>query len=299
MRIVIGTRGSKLALWQCHHVKKCLLEHYPDSELIVKEIKTTGDVDQKTPLSQMGTTGLFTKQLEKALRNRTIDIAVHSFKDMPSRLEEDFSIAAVLKREKAQDVFVSQKYTIADMEKKILVGTGSLRRASQLKKRFPHIKIENLRGNVDTRLRKLREGKYDAIILAYAGLKRLELFEEKVMHCIPFEISLPAVAQGTVAIEILKENKELSSLLRVINHEETDICVREERRFLRIVEGGCKIPVACYAHITENHFIIEGFIGDLEGKETIAHKIIVDREIYEGAGRKLAKEMLDMGGKVF
>ncbi|BBB33314.1 hydroxymethylbilane synthase [Thermotomaculum hydrothermale] len=297
MKVIIGTRGSKLALWQANTVKSLLEEKYPDVEFELRIIKTTGDIDQKTPLSQMGGIGLFTKQLEKALEDKEIDIAVHSFKDMPSVIDERFEIAAVLKREKVNDVFISKKYTLNDLKDKTLViGTGSLRRVSQLKANFPQIETKNLRGNVDTRLRKLEEGQYDGIILAYAGVKRLG-FEDRITDIIPTDILIPAVAQGAVAVEIRRGDEKVKEIVSSINHRETEICVEQERDFLRIVEGGCRVPVGAYARFDGDSFVIDGFVGSLNGERIVKHKIILPKDDIEDSGKNLANYILENGGR--
>ncbi len=297
MKLIIGTRGSKLALWQANRVKDLLQEKFPGIEFELKIIKTTGDLDQGTPLSQMGGIGLFTKQLEKALADKEIDLAVHSFKDMPSVVDERFEIAAVLEREKVNDVFISKKYRFDDLkDKNLIIGTSSLRRISLLKSNFPHIKTENLRGNVDTRLRKLEEGMYDGIILAYAGVKRLGL-EDKITDIIPYDVIIPAVAQGAVAVEIRKDDLKVKEVVSAVNHEETMLCVEQERDFLRIVEGGCRVPVGAFARFEEGSFVIEGFVGSVDGKKTVKHKIILPEDGFEEAGKNLAVYILENGGK--
>ncbi len=297
MKVIIGTRGSKLALWQANTVKGLLEKIFPEIEFELKIIKTTGDRDQTTPLSQIGGIGLFTKQLEKALEKNEIDMAVHSFKDMPSVIDEKFEIAAVLEREKVNDVFISKKYRLEDLkEKELTIGTSSLRRISQLKSNFPQIETKNLRGNVDTRLRKLEEGQYDGIILAYAGVKRLGL-ESKITDIIPESILIPAVAQGAVAVEIRKGDKKVREIVSSINHKETATCVEQERDFLRIVEGGCRVPVGAYARFEEGSFVIEGFVGSLDGKEIVKHKIILPQDGFEDAGKNLANYILENGGR--
>ncbi len=297
MKIVIGTRGSKLALWQANTVKSMLEERFPEKEFELKIIKTQGDRDQNTPLSQMGGIGLFTKQLEKALEDNEIDLAVHSFKDMPSVIDEKFEIAAVLKRERVNDVFISLKYKLEDLKsKKLVIGTSSLRRISLLKAGFPGIETKNLRGNVDTRLKKLEEGLYDGIILAYAGVKRLGL-EEKITDIIPEDVLIPAAAQGAVAVEIRKGDGKIKEIVSAINHKETELCVNEERDFLRVVEGGCRIPVGVYARFFDGNFVIEGFVGSVDGKNIVRHKLILPEDGFEDAGKNLGLWILENGGK--
>lgn len=293
MLVTIGTRGSQLAMWQAHYAQQQLHECYPDMKFIIKEIKTKGDLDQHTPLSQMGGSGLFTKQLEKALSSGEVDIAVHSLKDMPSQLAPEFCLAAIMERENPSDVFVSEKYCLADMQSNLLVGTGSLRRGSQLQHAFPQIRIKNLRGNVNTRLQKLYANDYDAIILAYAGLKRLGL-ESTITEMIPIDICIPATAQGAIGIEIMEQRKDLRQLVQAIDHPTTRICVQAERTFLRIVEGGCKVPVGCHAYLQDRKMTIAGFIGDIHGKRVVRRSITSAPSPI--SGKNLALAMLEMGG---
>jgi len=297
MEFIIGTRGSKLALWQANHVKDLLQKNFQNDTFTLKIIKTTGDLDQKTPLNQMGGIGLFTKQIEKALEQKEIDLAVHSFKDMPSVIDEKFEISAVLKREIPFDIFISEKYKISDMKKELVIGTGSLRRISQLKAAYPEITTKELRGNVDTRLKKMKQGEYDGIILAYAGVKRLGLLDTINYEIIPEEVSLPSVAQGAVAIEVRKGEKEIIERLKSIDHEQTHKTVDEERTFLRIVEGGCKVPVACFGKFEEGKFILSGFVGDLTGKKIIKHTIEVSNDEMADSGRILAETVLKSGAE--
>ncbi len=297
MKVIIGTRGSKLALWQTNRVRTLLKKQFPDVLFEIKIIKTTGDIDQKTPLSQIGGIGLFTKQLEKALANKEIDVAVHSFKDMPSIIEERFEIAAVLERERVNDVFISKKYRFEDLKAKpLIVGTGSLRRVSQLKLTFPHIQTKSLRGNIDTRIKKLEDGLYDGIILAYAGIKRLGM-EEKVTDIIPVDVLTPAVAQGAIAVEVRRGDEIIKNLVSTINHKETMLCVNEERDFLRVVEGGCRIPVGAYARFEKGSFVIDAFIGSIDGKNVLRHKVELPKDGFEDAGKNLGRYLLENGGR--
>ncbi|NOZ13604.1 MAG: hydroxymethylbilane synthase [Acidobacteria bacterium] len=294
MEIKIGTRGSKLALWQAEHVKKRLEKAHPGHEFVIRIIKTTGDLDQKTPLNEMGGVGLFTKQLEIALDAGEIDLAVHSCKDLPSEIDSRFQLVAFLERERPLDALISGKIRLADLEKGGVVGTGSLRRVSQLKNRFPNVEIRELRGNVDTRLKKLESGEYDAIILAYAGVKRLGL-ESVVADVIPADIMIPAVAQGVVAVEARKGDTAISDIVSAVDHTESRAAVVQERDFLRIVEGGCKVPVGCYAEVGEN-FRIRGYIGSVDGKEAVRHEVFLSAGEADGAGESLARAMLADGG---
>jgi hydroxymethylbilane synthase len=294
MQIRIGTRGSKLALWQAEHVKRLLEQTHADHEFVIQIIKTTGDLDQKTPLNQMGGVGLFTKQLELALDNGEIDLAVHSCKDLPSEIDPRFQLSAFLEREKPLDALISSKIHLSDLEGEVVVGTGSLRRVSQLKSRFPNVETRELRGNVDTRLRKLENGEYDAIILAYAGVKRLGL-ESVVADLIPEEILVPAVAQGVVAVETRQDDFSVHEIVSAIDHKASRITTIQERAFLRIVEGGCKVPVGCYATYGKE-FQIRGYIGSIDGTNAVRHELVLPIDGFEEAGESLGRAMLADGG---
>ena len=296
MNVRIGTRGSQLALWQANHVKQRLEQEHPDETFELVIIKTSGDQDQQTPLSQMGGVGLFTKQLEQALDDNTIDLAVHSCKDLPSEVDDRFQLPAFLEREKPMDVLISSTIRLSDLSEKSVVGTGSLRRVSQLKNRFPGIETRDLRGNVDTRLAKLERGDYDAIILAYAGVHRLGL-DDVIADIIPVDLLVPAAAQGAVAIECRADDGDTATLAAVLNHQETHLAIREERNFLRAVEGGCKVPVGCHAWLDKNGFHISGFIGSLDGKNVVRHRMDLPENSAVDAGAILGKAMLADGGE--
>lgn len=295
MQIRIGTRGSKLALWQANHVKGLLEQIHPGHEFVVRIIKTIGDMDQKTPLNQMGGVGLFTRQLEMVLAAGEIDLAVHSCKDLPSEIDPRFRLSAFLEREKPLDALISDKVHLSDLENgAVVVGTGSLRRVSQLKNYFPDVETRELRGNVDTRLKKLENGDYDAIILAYAGVKRLGL-ESVVADLIPEDILVPAVAQGVVAVETRNGDNPVHEIVTAIDHTNTRLTAVQERSFLRIVEGGCKVPVGCYATYG-NNFHIRGFIGSVDGTKAVRHELVLPVDGFDNAGEKLGLAMLADGG---
>jgi len=294
MQIRIGTRGSKLALWQAEHAKRLLEQIHVDHEFVIQIIKTTGDLDQKTPLNQMGGVGLFTKQLELALDKGEIDLAVHSCKDLPSEIDPRFQLSAFLEREKPLDALISSKIHLSDLEGEVVVGTGSLRRVSQLKSRFPNVETRELRGNVDTRLRKLENGEYDAIIRAYAGVKRLGL-ESVVADLIPEDVLIPAVAQGVVAVETRQDDFPVHEIVSAIDHKATRMTTIQERAFLRIVEGGCKVPVGCYATFGKK-FQIRGYIGSIDGTNAVRHELVLPIDGFEEAGESLGQAMLADGG---
>ena len=297
MRVRIGTRGSQLALWQANHVQSRMEEAHPDVTFELVVIKTTGDQDQQTPLSEMGGVGLFTKQLELALDENEVDLAVHSGKDLPSQVDDRFVLPAFLKREKPMDALIAPQLRLADLSASAIIGTGSLCRVSQLKSRFPGMETRDLRGNVDTRLAKLERGDYDAIILAYAGIHRLGL-DDVIADLIPVAMLVPAAAQGAVAIECRAGDNDMISLISVLNDAATHAAVTEERNFLRVVEGGCKVPVGCHACFDENGFHISGFIGSLDGKQVVRHVLDMPTDACQDAGVVLGRAMLADGGDV-
>ncbi len=297
MKIRIGTRKSKLALWQTEFVAKKLKENFPEIEIEIVKITTKGDKILDVPLAKVGGKGLFVKEIEEALLRKEIDLAVHSLKDVPTYFPEGLGLTAITEREEPNDAFVSIKYnSLMDLPKGAVVGTSSLRRKSQIKKLRPDLNIKDLRGNVDTRLKKLENGEYDAIILAYAGLKRLG-FENKVKEKFsPYEF-IPAVAQGFLGIETRLDDNKTIEIVKVLNDEKSYIRAKAERSFLKRLEGGCQVPLGAYSEIENNKLKMIGFISDLEGKNFIKGEIQGDINSAENLGKKLAEELLDRGGK--
>ena len=297
-KITIGTRSSKLALWQANHIKEELLKNYPHFNIELKEIKTKGDHISDVALSKIGTKGLFTKEIEDALLNNAIDLAVHSLKDLPTKLPDGLKIGAVLKGEEPFDILISKnKIKFNDLKPGSKIGTSSLRRIAQLRAIRPDLEYLDLRGNLDTRIRKLEEGQYDAIVVAYAGVKRLG-FEDKITeHFNPKDI-LPAVGQGALAIEVRENDNETTELISVLNDEETFLISRTERKFLEKLQGGCQVPIGAYTEIEGKEAILYGLIASLDGKKIIKDKIIGKSEINEckQIGENLAKTLLQMGG---
>lgn len=295
-KVRIATRGSMLALWQANHIKALLeKEHKVESELLV--IKTQGDKILDVPLAKIGGKGLFVKEIETALLQNEADIAVHSMKDVPMELPEGLELYASPIAETPEDAFVSVKYkTIANLPEGATVGTSSLRRKIQLHRLRPDLIINDLRGNVNTRLRKLDEGEYDAIILARAGLVRLEYFD-RVTDVISVEDMLPAVCQGILGIEVRSDDKESKALLDFLRHEPTETRVRCERTFLRRLEGGCQAPIAGHSVIEGDRISMKGIVSDLKGE------IFIEAEntgrLSEAAeiGYDLAEAILAAGGK--
>ncbi len=295
-KIRLGTRGSQLALWQANFIKESLEKLY-NVEIEIVKIKTKGDKILDVALAKVGGKGLFVKELEDALLDGKIDFAVHSMKDVPVELPSGLHIAAITKREDPRDVFISKKYnSLTDLPDGALVGTSSLRRQCQILALRPDLKVEVLRGNVETRIRKMKEGVYDAVILAYAGVKRLNLLEY-VKEIIPETISLPAIGQGALGVECRVDNKEVNNLLKSINDEETSYCIKAERAFLRVLQGGCQVPIGAYAKVDHRKLIIKGLVGSLNGNKIIKETVSGDVEDCEALGQKLAYVILNKGGK--
>lgn len=295
-KIRLGTRGSQLALWQANHIKEKLEETYGLEVEIIK-IKTQGDKILDVALAKVGGKGLFVKELEEALLAKKIDFAVHSMKDVPVLLPEGLHITAITKREDPRDVFISKNFnSLNELPLGSKVGTSSLRRQCQLLALRCDLKVEVLRGNVETRIRKMLDGQYDAVILAYAGVKRLGL-TEYVKEVISDELSLPAIGQGALGIECRIDDKEMNEILQFLNDDDTSLCVRAERAFLRVLEGGCQVPIGAYAKINDNKLIIKGLVGSLDGKRVIKDTISGYKHDSEALGETLAKIILEKGGK--
>ena len=293
--IRIGTRGSKLALWQAEWVKKALSEKHPDLivELII--IKTKGDKILDVPLAKVGGKGLFVKEIEEALMGNHIDLAVHSMKDMPAEIPAGLAIGAVPLREVPQDILISRSgQQFIDLPKGTLIGTSSLRRAAQLRHNRPDITIADLRGNLDTRLKKLDQKYYDGIVLAAAGIKRLG-FEARISQILDMDIMLPAVGQGALCIEIRSNDPEIESIVGTLDHRQTHIAITAERAFLHHLEGGCQVPIAAHAIVTYDQVSITGLVAKLDGSVLI--KAIHTGKIENAAnvGIALAQELLDQG----
>jgi len=295
-KIIIATRGSKLALWQAEWIRSQILSIHPDVEIELNKIKTTGDKILDVPLAQVGGKGLFVKEIEEAMLRGEADLAVHSMKDVPTDLPEGLHLSAICKREDPRDAFIARKgiQRFHDLPKGASVGTSSLRRMCQLLNKRPDIKITQLRGNVDTRLRKLDEGEFDAIILAAAGVKRLG-YESRITEKISTEISLPAIGQGAVGIECRTDDAFINDLLRKLNHEETWICVLAERAFLKKLEGGCQVPIAAHARLNNGKLFIEGLVGSLDGRTLIKNSTEGRPEDAERLGTALAETLLSQG----
>jgi hydroxymethylbilane synthase len=271
--VKIGTRGSKLALWQASSIKEKLSVLYPENEFQIVEIKTEGDRDQKSSLTKIGGVGIFTRAIENALLDRRVDIAVHSLKDLPSFIADGFFLAAVPERGDVEDVLVSNNgYSLSELRRNAMIGTGSMRRACQLRNIRKDLIIEDLRGNIETRLRKLKNGRYDGIIMAKVAIVRLGLKKIKFSVLLP-EIMIPAVGQGGIAVEIRKEDEEMMHMVTSINHPPSYAAVQAERSFLHRLNTGCQFPAGAIAVVKDNTFTIEGFTGSEDGSIILREKI--------------------------
>ncbi len=296
MKIRIGTRKSKLALWQTNFVAKKIKEFNPEIDVEIVKITTKGDKILDVPLAKVGGKGLFVKEIEDALINNEIDIAVHSLKDVPTVFPEGLGLGAITEREDPRDAFISVKYnSLNELPEGAVVGTSSLRRKVQLKRLRPDLKIKDLRGNVDTRIKKLENGEYDAILLAYAGVKRLGL-QDKVRYIFLTDEFIPAVAQGFLGIEIRLNDSFTKNIIKPLNDIQSSIRARAERSFLKELEGGCQVPIGCYSEIKGEKLHIKGFLADLNGERFIKKEIEGDIKNPEMLGKKLALDILNSGG---
>ena len=297
-KLIIATRRSMLALWQAEWIKSQLEELDPSLEIELNKIQTTGDKILDVPLAQVGGKGLFVKEIEEAMLRGEADLAVHSMKDVPTELPEGLHLSTITKREDPRDAFIAREgiKSFSELPQGANVGTSSLRRICQLLGKRPDLKITQLRGNVDTRIRKLEEGEFDAIILATAGVKRLGR-EEKITEKIPIDISLPAIGQGAVGIECRKDDEFTNNLLKPLDHYETSVCVRAERAFLKKLEGGCQVPIGAYAQFKNGEVFIEGLVGSIDGKILLKDKLHGKPEDAESLGTALAENLLAKGAK--
>jgi hydroxymethylbilane synthase len=294
-KLVIASRESALALWQAKHIQSRLQALYPDTQVDILGMTTTGDQILDSPLAKIGGKGLFVKELEQALADGRADLAVHSMKDVPMHLPEGFAMAAIGEREDPRDAFVSNDYTnLAALPAGSVVGTSSLRRQSQLQARFPSLRIESLRGNLQTRLRKLDEGQYAAIILAAAGLKRLGL-ESRIADLIDTEDSIPAVGQGALGIEINAARTDLLAILAPLNHADTACCVEAERGMSRALAGSCTVPLGAYAEKHSDEIHIKGFVASVDGQEMLRERVVGQSSDPEALGRSLAAKLIAKG----
>jgi hydroxymethylbilane synthase len=292
----IGTRGSKLALWQANWVATCLQNAGATVEIV--PIETKGDKILHKTLAKIGSKGVFTEELETALREKHIDIAVHSAKDMPSKLEDGLKLMAFSEREQAHDVVISynQNFRLEKADSTFLVGTSSTRRVAMLKRFYPVVKTTDARGNLQTRMKKLESGEYDALILAYAGVKRMG-YEARICQHLPLEVFTPAVGQGSIAIESMIDMAiEKQMLVReAVNHFDTETCLVAERSFLETLQGGCSVPVFGLATLESGNLTLSAGIVSLDGKQYLKHTRTLPASEAQHLGRQVGEELLAMG----
>ena len=295
MKIRIATRKSPLALWQANFVKQNLLLAHKDLTVELIPMVTQGDIILDSPLSKIGGKGLFVKQLEQAILNNEADIAVHSIKDIPAQFPEGLMLATICQRDEVRDAFVANKYaSLNDLPEGAIVGTSSLRRQCQLRSHFPHLIIKNLRGNVGTRLNKLDDEQYDAIILASVGLKRLSL-EHRITQYIDTDLMLPAVGQGAIGIESRTDDKQILDIISVLDDKKSRACIQAERAMNNALQGGCQVPIAGYCRLNNDELVLQGLVGRVDGSKIIKQQITGFINEAESLGEKLAKQLLNQG----
>ncbi|MBN3556326.1 hydroxymethylbilane synthase [Fictibacillus nanhaiensis] len=297
-KIIVGSRRSKLAITQTNWVIEQLKKSGMPFEFEVKEIVTKGDIILDVTLSKVGGKGLFVKEIEQAMLDKEIDIAVHSMKDMPSELPEGLEIGCTPKRVDPRDALISEKYSsLRELPAGAIIGTSSLRRAAQILNRRPDLEIKSIRGNIDTRLNKLKSGEFDAIILAAAGLERMGWSTDVVTEYLDIDLCLPAVGQGSLAIECRSEDVEVKELLATLNDAYTFDTVKAERSFLNTLEGGCQVPIAAFATMDDNHEVsLTGLVADPEGK-TVLKEMKSGKDPHR-VGVELAEELKTLGAKI-
>ena len=294
--LVLGTRGSRLAVWQAEWVQARLQEIAPSVTVALRRIKTSGDMIVDVPLAAIGGKGLFVKEIEEALLRGEIDLAVHSMKDVPTILPDGLDILCIPAREDPRDVLISRDALSLDhLPKGARVGTSSLRRQAQLLHRRPDLTVQILRGNLDTRLRKLRNGKYDAVVLAAAGLRRMG-WSNEVTEYLPPEVSLPAIGQGALGLEGRREDGFVQELVAPLEHRPTRTAVTAERALLERLEGGCQVPIAAHATIKGDTLIMDGLIASVDGRRLIRDMIQGPVSDARALGMRLAEQLLAQGG---
>ncbi|MCD6375241.1 MAG: hydroxymethylbilane synthase [Caldisericaceae bacterium] len=296
-KIRIGTRGSALALWQAQLIENELQKHYPNLKLERIIIKTKGDRDQKSSLTRIGGQGLFTKTIEEALLKNQIDLAVHSLKDLPSTMAEGLMLAVVPKRGPVEDVLVTPKgKKMNELPSGARIATGSIRRRCQLLQMRPDLQIEDLRGNIDTRLKKLHHLNLDGIIMALAAIRRLQISDIKFQVFDTCEM-IPAIGQGAIGVQIRAEDQELFEKLQALNHRPSYLAALAERSLLRTLDTGCQFPVGGLAQVEDGQLTLSGFVGSSDGRQLVKDKVSGLAEQAEQLGVELAKKLLDRGAE--
>lgn len=295
-KLVVGSRRSGLAMTQSKQFIKKLQDKFPDLEIEIKEIVTKGDQIVDVQLSKVGGKGLFVKEIEAALENKEIDMAIHSLKDVPSELPEGFTIACVPEREDMRDAYLSNdKVTFKNLKPGSVVGTSSLRRGAQLKAMRDDITVNWVRGNIDTRIKKMESGEYDAILLAAAGLKRMGWSDDVLTEYFEPEEFIPAIAQGALGIEVREDDHELIEMLKSVHSDEASLCTTAERTFLKRMDGSCQVPIGGYATVEDGELYLTGLIMSEDGNERYLVK--KSHEDPETLGNLVADEMEKIGAK--
>ena len=293
--IRIGTRASLLALWQANWIKETLEEQNRGIKVELVKIKTTGDKILDVPLAKVGGKGLFVKEIEDALLSNKVDLAVHSMKDVPTDLPEGLYIASITEREDPRDALLSRGgCKMMELPRNARIGTSSLRRQTQILNVRPDFEINQLRGNLDTRIKKLETKELDAVILAAAGIRRMG-WADKISEYIATDVCLPAIGQGAVGIETRVDDEAINSLVLRLNHETTSLAVRAERAFLKRLEGGCQVPIAAFGEINGKKIKLRGLVGRIDGSEIIKYSLEGSVEKVEEIGEELAEKLLSMG----
>jgi hydroxymethylbilane synthase len=294
-KIRIATRKSPLALWQAEHVKAALVAAHPQIEVELLGMTTRGDKILDTPLAKIGGKGLFVKELEVGMLEGFADIAVHSMKDVPVEFPEGLQLAVILEREDPRDAFVSNRYaSLEELPRGARLGTASLRRQCQISSARPDLQILPLRGNVNTRLSKLDNGDYDAVILAAAGLKRLG-FAQRIRASLPTQLSLPAIGQGAIGIECRSNDARVQQLLQPLHHNETALCVAAERAMNERLNGGCQVPIAGYATLDNHRLTLSALVGEPDGSRIIRAQLDGHAEDAAAIGKRVAESLLNQG----
>ncbi|WP_457746198.1 hydroxymethylbilane synthase [Sulfurimonas sp.] len=296
-KLTIATRVSDLALWQAYHIQERVQAHYPEIEVVLNKIVSNGDKVLDKPLALIGGKGHFTKELEDAMLRGEADMAVHSLKDVPTYIPKGLSLSAVTQRQDQSDVFLSHTYTSLDeLPEGAVVGTTSLRRRMQLLKKRPDLQVKDLRGNVNTRLRKLAEGQYDAIILAFIGLSRLNLLKDiPYVEKLSLDMMIPPMGQAALGIEIVENNAKLQEISHFLNDENTYICTQIERDFISQIGAGCSAPVACNAVVEDEKIVFRVMLGFPDGTNVMQERVSVKISDTKDLGSTLAQKMIDQG----
>lgn len=292
----IGTRASQLALWQANWVKSELEKRYPGIEVSLVKIKTQGDKILDVPLAMVGGKGLFVKELQEAMLRGETDLAVHSMKDVPTYFPAGLGLRCITEREDVRDIVILRPGVAhwKDLPHGARIGTSALRRKSQLLHLRPDLQMVDIRGNVETRIRKLTEDNLDAVILAAAGMKRLG-FEKQISEYLPVDVSIPAIGQGALGLESRIDDDEVNSMIDFFNHPETSWAVRAERAFLKRLEGGCQVPIACHGIVSGDQLALTGFVSDCDGVECLKKTVTGHVDTCEAMGTALADDLLIKG----